>query len=347
MSILTKSGLTVGVFGLYSARNFGDDLMALIICKHLESLNINYVLFSSMDFWQQYGINNTEIQIEAFVDKVDMVVYGGGGILQPNKRARGDSEIFPLSPLLDLCQQKSIPVYAISVGGSGVDFDKLPPISQRLVLEADYITFRNSQDWIRLKSNSKSGVFFHDIVWTTPYFFPNQRKSKVRKRIGINIYTSGRKGKIFKWIMQFIVKLRQECEFIFIHVSGDRFRAVDLSLYNDNCSKRFYSDLSKDIDFISSLDLFITCRLHMGVAAMSFGVPTICLWGSRKAQLLFQDIGLEHLVWRRDGYYKLIWYFSTPKRLNSLTSSLDNFQLKPIIENSLNHLIELTKIVTK
>ncbi len=344
-----KNGLTVGVFGHYSAMNFGDDLMALIICKHLESLNISYVLFSKMDSWQQYAINNTEFKIDAFIDQVDIVVYGGGGILQHRKAGE---TTFNLGKLLDICKQKSIPVYAISVGGNGVTIDKITPIEcQRLVLEAELITFRNLQDLAQLKPNSNSGKFFHDIVWTTPCFFPNQRQSNIRKKIGINIYShGGKKGKIFKEIMKFIVKLRQECEFIFIEVrksTDDSFRAFDLSSYSDNCSKISYSDLEKDIEFISSLDLLITSRLHIGVVAMSFGVPTISLWGSRKAQILFQDIGLGHLVWQNDGLYKLIWFFSSPERLNSLTSILDNFTPKPIIENSMNHLIELTKIVTK
>lgn len=343
-----KLALTVGVFGFYSSMNFGDDLMALIVCKYLETLNVKPVLFTdNKKLYDKYSIN-TESSISTFISRIDMLVYGGGGVLLSENSVL----LSQINQLIEACHANCIPFYVISIGGNGLALDKLSSIQQRLVKSAKYITLRNPQDLVVLNDISTPGDFYHDIVWLTPYFFEFKSPKSIVKRIGINMsFGSERYSKLFTLIMKFIVRLRKDCEFIFLDgtpKTESRFlKVLDLSTYSNNCSKATYSELYEYVALIGSLDLVITNRLHIGVVALSYGITTISFLGETKAKLLFENVGIKDLVWEKDGFYKILYYFSTSKQLKKITTILKNFDTSPITNNSMNHLKKLSAIIQK
>lgn len=346
--------MSVGLFGYYRRGNFGDDLMAYLMARYLHSIGLAVVIYGSTDLFHDiYGFE-TEEDLDSFVERVDTVVVGGGGALIPRIGQSSPANDFSseMGRVIDLCESKGIRIYGISVGGNGLPLHEIHPRSRRRLVEsAAFLTLRNPQDLALLASTNTPGAFHHDIVWTTPRYLQSPSSPRpTRWRIGVNLYLSSRSalGLSARAALHAIVRMRRDCEFFFIdvhrHASGVR-SATSVSPPHENCSHVRFSELQADIAFIRSLDLVITSKLHLGVVALSFGVPTISMaTDERKIDLLYHNVNLQQLRWGSGGWQSLLYYFSSLDRLQRLFASLDGFDVRPIMEDAMGHYRALDRL---
>ena len=93
--------------------------------------------------------------------------------------------------------------------------------------------------------------------------------------------------------------------------------------------------------------MLITDRLHIGLTALSYKIPTISFSANKKAKIAYKNCNLASFCWGLEGFLKLFYYFSTPKRFKNLLDSFTNIKVDSIAENAMNHFAELSRIIEK
>ncbi len=348
---MDSSDCRIGLFGVYSARNFGDDLMAVIFGKSLQEMGVEFTIFGLPTEYGPYGFS-ISTSLEEFVDTNDLIVYGGGGILQPKEK---DSFLgHQLETLLYLCRQQSKPVFCFSIGGQGLPLDNIvPPARRHLVKQAEYVTLRLRADLPILDEAGTSGAHYEDVVWRTPSFFPrvSSNKAKGRPRIGINLYPhSVREKRLLPRIFFFLTRMRQDCDFVFLEsmfgadeLYGD-YQAFYPSRMRSNCTYYKFHSVDDGVQCVQSFDLLITNRLHLGMVAMSYGIPSIALFPLPKTRLCYQELGLGDLCWNTGQFWK-IYQLRSPEAQTELLRTFEHFDLETVRRNARQHLVKLEEVV--
>ncbi|MDB4372290.1 polysaccharide pyruvyl transferase family protein, partial [Mariniblastus sp.] len=282
--------LRVGIFGYYSYSNLGDNMMAHMIYRHVVSKGHPTVLFSrDQSFHKKYGYK-VEACPSELARNVDVIIFGGGGLLIPRKNLSGEGMYFneDLKAVLSIANEREIPLFGVSLGGAGVNFDEItPPTRQTLLKSLNYVTLRNKQDHHLLDQTKTPGECLGDIVWATSKLFSKPKLSSEtppsqdsdRIRIGINMYlTRSRRYRALQKLLELAIAYRKNWEFIFYELhpqTGKEFRALNLSKSRKNCRSCVLTDPEQATEEMKALDLIITTRLHIGVVAMSTGTPSI------------------------------------------------------------------------
>lgn len=342
----------VGLFGVYSAKNFGDDLMGFIFGKALQGLGATFTLYAPGPESGRYGFPVAS-SVSQLVESSDLIVYGGGGILQPKKNDRFLGK--ELDTLLQLCRRHSVPIYCLSIGGMGLALSEIiPPARRQLVEQAAYVTLRLRADLPLLGDAGTMGTHHEDVVWTTPSFFPPvpiEKSGRKRTRIGINLYPhSGRERRLLPRIFQILTAVRRDCDFVFLEsMFGDEAVYGDYQAYRpekmrSNCSYYKFQSVEDGIECTQSFDLVITNRLHLGIVAMSYGIPSITLFPLPKTRLCYRELGLDRLCWDRKHIWK-IGYLLTPQSQGWLLHTYQQFNLEQVRENASLHLRKLEEIL--
>src|SRR6185436_18776994 len=129
---LTMPAKKIALYGFYKHGNFGDDVMCIMIVRTLKSLGFHPTVYQLPAFYAIPEQVDTADTFESLLDGAAACVLGGGGLLV----SAGEKIEFPallemdqdLERLASLCQSRSIPVWGVSIGGTGTGrFSKLYP----------------------------------------------------------------------------------------------------------------------------------------------------------------------------------------------------------------------------
>lgn len=338
--------LKIGVFGFYSYRNLGDNLMAYLIARHVQERGHLPVIFSKnatdMADWDVlvYG------DVGEFMANCDIVFLGGGGLLIPRPRLSGIGQDFneDLKAMLAISREMKIPLYGFSLGGAGVPLTEIVPSQRRdLISQMKYVTLRNREDLQLLEQANIKGEFLDDIVWSVANKVPprSKPKSKEKYRIGLNLYL-GDSPKFYptKFLISVATKIRRDIKFIFFDIhpnADDAFNAFYVE--GPNCEKKFALDIQSSCDDVASLDLLITTRLHLGVMAMSYGVPSVAYAAATKTKLLYNRIGRQKFFWKSYEFYKFALLFLFPSYFKTDGSP------RQVNDNALGHYDAMDRIL--
>jgi len=347
-----KNKLTVGIFGYYSYRNLGDNLMAYLLSKQIRNTGHVPLVFSKFaDNMQDWGVELVS-DVKEFVEQADLVIFGGGGLLIPRKSLSGEGADFneDLHDVLEMVEANGTPLYGISLGGGGKPLSQIVPEERRrLIRSLNYLTLRNREDMQLLEQAGIKGEFLDDLVWTTAKSFPlTPPASNGRRRIGINLYLGrSRRFKVLRKIIEMAVRLRSDMDFVFFDIHpgrNDEFKAYSPDRLPRNCERRQLVDMEDACRQAASLDLLLTTRLHLGVMAMSYGVTTIAYAGQEKTRLLYNRIGRGELFWRSGKIFNFIKLFFFPGQLDKTLerqTAIDD----AIIDNASSHYDRLAEIL--
>jgi hypothetical protein len=82
---MSAKPITVGLFGYYGRHNFGDDLMAMLFARAIQNCAAECLVFGwDAALARRYNVQATRA-LDEFVTRSDLVVYGGGGALLPQR----------------------------------------------------------------------------------------------------------------------------------------------------------------------------------------------------------------------------------------------------------------------
>lgn len=309
----------IGVFGFYSYRNLGDKLMAHLIARHVQERGHQPVIFSkNASDMADWGIPVCG-EVDEFMGNCDIVFLGGGGLLIPRPQLSGIGQDFngDLKAMLAISREREVPLYGFSLGGAGVPLTEIVPSQRRdLISQMKYVTLRNREDLQLLEQADIKGEFLDDIVGSVANKVParSKPKGKEKYRIGLNLYL-GDSPKFYpaKFLITAPTKIRRDIKFIFFDIrpnADDAFNAFHVE--GPNCEKRFALDIQASCDDVASLDLLITTRLHLGVMAMSYSVPSVAYAAAMKTKLLYNRIGRQKFFWKSYEFYKFALLFLFP-----------------------------------
>ena len=345
--------LRVGIFGFYSYRNLGDNLMAYLFANHVKDIGHEPIIYTKDIDPKRWGYPLCANIVE-FVEASDVIIFGGGGLLipRPQPSIMGKDFNDDLGDLLEYTKDKSIPLFALSIGGVGDDIDNIEPMArQELIKRVDYVTLRNRQDLKLLAQAHTNGEFLDDVVWTTSRKFPARKsyKGNSRIRVGVNLYLgSSRRSRLARRALSILTWCRRDVDFIFYDIHPNQegnFGAHRDNINRKNCTTKVLTDVEEACTEASLLDMLITSRLHFGVVAMSYGVPCIAFSAAEKTKILYDHINKSSHFWKNYHIHKLIFLFLFPGALKQFLRTQNNVIQPSVIDNAMQHYARLSRLL--
>jgi polysaccharide pyruvyl transferase WcaK-like protein len=344
--------LKVAIWGSYNYGNFGDDLMAVMLSKHFTAFGAEPVVYRlDNNVAEYYHIKNT-YSIDSLLKEAKFCVVGGGNFLQAFPSLEYDWEEF-----LNALKQYSIPVHMISVGGDGSGLETVLTHYQRKFLEYSDLresTVRLLSDLAVLSRYSKQVTIYPDIVFSTGYFWPLEEKSNYisshKLRVGLNLPKSRKITALAKYLN--VISHFNDVEFYFFSTHQSNY-SVDyefLPIFETPAIRRVtYSNLDSIIDVLSSLDLLISSKLHLGIAALSSNVPFYSLGGASKTQSLLKELNCRFAILStsRRQYINLARILSSKNSILKLCQKFDFEAINSVKKKSMGHLFFVEDLVKR
>lgn len=290
--------MKIGIWGSYDKGNFGDDLMAFMIVDHLRSNGFDPILFCATDFLRNECNCESIDNINDFVKKVDIVVIGGGGMLINNSLLRFfvrevafsfEISFYKLYKALRKYGKQIIP---ISIGGDGNSFLNNP--YKTSVFSAPLCkggTVRLNSD-LKTVSNSLF-KYYSDIVLSTSAFFSGiETDNSLNNVVLLNL----KKSNGLNFYKEFSEFGRQHGMDVFTYTShiGDSRKNLNYELAGKNNLE--FTSLRDSIKIFKSVKSIISSKLHVGVAALSFGTPFFSYNGPSKAKEFLKSVNLDEYI---------------------------------------------------
>ena len=290
---------TIGLFGFYHHQNFGDDLMAHIIHRHLSEAGYQVLISGSSELANFLGVERAT-SVEHLVEASDFCVVGGGAWLSNFKKSRSkpgrDSER-ECHRLAIASRKHSRPFAMISIGGDdtgthrGIRTGVVAALSEPNFLGG---TCRLRTDLEFLSRFEKPFEYYPDIVLSIggdPAFTTESNSSSVADTVQpVLINLSRRKlDRPLLNSLQTVSKLIGPKRIVLAHNSPTeetKFR----KMYG--CPFPHFSSNTPDamLSMLSQACGVVTYRLHLGIASLGVGTPFLAYNPLPKTQLFLDDV---------------------------------------------------------
>ncbi|MEZ9239160.1 hypothetical protein AB4116_06205 [Vibrio splendidus] len=293
--------MNVFVWGCYNQGNFGDDLMGIMFSKLFQNQDCKvqcYRLSEALSI--KYDIKTTNSVKEA-LDWCDIIVIGGGAFFKQEHETHPmiNSDIKELSVELKKHNKK---LYCISVGSDNVASSEQLFSPRREIMESSNF----SGGSVRIKDDLKKFdfkdvIFLEDIILTTPLMLEHldlgiehasnmldnrsvlnfSKKNFLKSLLNIKLWPLLAKSIYFK-SHDSDSGIKSEAHIPFVQF----FENKDPILSSFELSK------AKSVT---------STKLHVGVAACSFGVGFKSVYGNDKTKVFLEQS--SELLDEKDGYY--------------------------------------------
>ena len=298
----------IALYGFYKHGNFGDDIMCIMIARTLKSLGFRPAVYQLPGYYAIPEQIDSADTMESLLDGAVACVLGGGGFL-----ISAGGNVFPalleqdedLERLAPICQARSIPVWGVSIGGTGTGrFAKLYPGLARLLGSGTVrgVTLRLTQDAPLLDAFEIPSAHYSDIVFLAPDFWPARQSTPVRNLIVTHQIAPKPLGRPLVHFLDafgpalFGVTPRH---LGLTHVGTGRDDATALVGREDRQVP--YKDIQEFADLVSATRCIVSSKLHLGIFGMSYGAVFFSYYGKDKTKAQFRELALQsQIVSRRD-----------------------------------------------
>ena len=296
--------MKIALFGNYNDHNFGDDLMAVMFGHFLQLSDIDLSVYKlCRQYAEPYGFQVAD-SIDTLLAGKDLLIFGGGGSLCDRIQFSEQYEADRCQVIMQ-AQQKDLPIYGFSLGGTGRHPRPILPFQQMFLKAVRFLSVRNPQDvhWVKQINPHIRVDCYPDIVWQTSACFPKQRRPHQRPVIGIHLHATPlirRRAIYVPVLLSAIVRLRRDVDFVLIDITGKKENMDRLKKWfghGSNVKYYQFDKLDTDLDVLSSLDLVCSTQLHVGVTCMSYGIPFISVFGHPKTKLFLDNLQLSFLYY--------------------------------------------------
>jgi len=341
--------MKVAIWGSYSYGNYGDDIMAIQFAQHLKKIGANpYVFKLNKNLAEIYSIDVAETWDELF-DGAHFCLIGGGGVLIDNLTASVDEE-FKLLSAMSL--KYSCPVFPISIGGEGKGVKSKLSDQRKTFFQGETCktsTVRLEDDVFLLNSLGKEALYFPDVLLSVADFWnisPVEKKNSIL-HVGINLPDSPQ-GQFLVWQLSVIAAVRRDVVFHFIPTY-----LPDSSIHWELLPKsetRFirrhtYSDPAVTLKFLSSLDLLISYKLHLGLTALALGVPFYSVGGPKKAHEFLRSVHADFAIFPSESKrWKLGLLLADLKNIHRAKEKFNFALIEQLKKRSWGHMDQITQI---
>jgi polysaccharide pyruvyl transferase WcaK-like protein len=179
---------------------------------------------------------------------------------------------------------------------------------------------------------------------STPHHFPKvDKKINNKKKVGINLV--GKEGEDFAQILEDNYSDQFDFYFINTHLAGYGHNYEVQASRGTSSSFQHNHDFTRTFQFLASLDLLISSKLHLGLTALTFNTPFICFEGKNKTESFLSAVSRRKLYFKGRDSQELVEFIQSGEAFNyqdnvntdvlseSCSSSMDHFSfLKDIFQ---------------
>ncbi|MGB3312381.1 MAG: polysaccharide pyruvyl transferase family protein [Nodosilinea sp.] len=319
--------MKAAVWGSYNYGNYGDDIMAVQFAQALKDQGYEpWVYRLDPATASRFQIQSTD-SIDQLLDQARFCLIGGGAMLES-----GPSENDPdFEALCRASSEHHCSVYPVSVGGDGRGIlSQLSP--EKLAFwTSDFCqtpTVRLTSDIAFLQVLGKKAAYYPDVLWTVRDFWniPPKPSSSGITHIGINIPNSGA-ARLLAHQLNAVAMVRRDLVFHFIRTYLPT-SPVNLELMpkldSPFIKHHVYTDPKSTLEFLSTLNLVISHKLHLGLTALALDVPFLSLGGKGKTKSFLREIGADFAILSsRKKNTELVALFASRKKLNQFGQQFD------------------------
>lgn len=312
---------TVAIWSSLKFTNYGDDLQALAYAKLIKSMGYNVKLFQlHPSFAKMYDVETVDT-IDELCKDVNLCIIAGGGLLSPfnwfRRTFNGPYAEWELmfKDLYEATVKYGTKFCAISMGGDGKLYDPKKYYGEWRNKFFSHPNFLNGA--VRLEGDVKvmKQCFHKDFKWfpdmllkATDFFEPVMLPPTEKFRVGLNLKknrTTKYKGgwnPLKDWTYldkKFVADLLEYAEThddIEFHFTTTHLEEVGLNYqyFPEHESKNVFIDKYTSpqqlFGVLSSVDVFVTSMLHLGLTGLCNGTPFLSYRGPGKAQSFLRSI---------------------------------------------------------
>ncbi len=291
--------MKIAIYGGYKAGNYGDDLYAITFANYLKKLGADpWVNELDKTIANRYLINTTDSLDELF-QNAKFAILGGGHALS----SRMQPDDTGMIDLARLASDHRCPIFPVCIGGDGLIGVTLPQNLSNFFQDdiCQSSTVRLLEDLILLNQLGKEAVYYPDVLLVAAKYwniYPTSQSSE-KIHVGINIPNSLSSRWLAKQL-KVIASVKKNIVFHFIrmHLETSPINLDFLpELDSPYIKHHIYSDPVSSLEFVASLDLIISYKLHMGLTALSLKVPFYCVGGSPKVHAFLKSINANFAIW--------------------------------------------------
>jgi len=289
--------MRIGVWGSYKFGNYGDDLMALMVCDEIKAHGREPLVYSMHHrIAESAGVRATS-SAEEFFQSVDAIIVGGGA-LTANYGRESDLDAYHYNEIKkfnDLNVFYGRPTFVMSIGGNGDPDEPVPPEVVKLLGHHAVrgVTVRLRAEQQRLARHGLNVRYYPDVVLRAGKWAgaPDRRGDErvvginlpMAKGIGLVVAGLGAACRARGYRMRAVVTHHSACAEI-AKGYGKKAEMVldDVLFYRE--AKEFTRELAK-------LAIVISYKLHVGVACMSTGGSFLSFGGKGKTGAFMSEHG--------------------------------------------------------
>lgn len=342
--------------------NYGDDLQAIILAQYIKSLGHSVKVYQlEQSLSQIYELESVQT-IDELCAEVDLCMIAGGALLTPfhlpkrilSRTAREYEQDF--KELYMAAKKYRVKFCAISMGGDGME--RIPFLwygkYRRKFLKSDCFldgTVRLSGDVKQMRKFDKIFVYYPDFLLQTPEYISvnTPEHSQVKKRVALNLKRSKLAPEFINNLLEYARK-NDNVEFFFMTTHMEKMGLEYQYLPDTETSNIHicrYKSPTQLLSVMSSMDLFITSMLHLGLTGLSVGVPCLSYRGPGKAKSFLTSIGGNWAVLNDDITFAEVLGKYIRHDKSELYNRFDIQALEQMKKESTNHLLFCREIINK
>ncbi len=294
--------MRVAIWGSYKHGNFGDDLMAVLFARRAAAAGADPVVLElDPALARRVGIERAS-SVDELLDGADLCLMGGGAMLESGV-LRWGARAYSRDLEADLVKlwrgaRGRLPIHALSIGGSGRTTPwRLSPAKALLYRSGvvERATVRLPDD---VEVLSRCGVpteHHPDVLLRADRWFRGAGDPRgERLRVGVNL--NRRTGGALASAVVDRARTRDDLEVVFFHshLPGHGQDYELLPPQEGRISHHHYEDPDETTAALAALDLLVSSKLHLGVTALSFGVPFLSYAGKAKTAAFLRSIDAGH-----------------------------------------------------
>lgn len=342
--------IKAAIWGSYNYGNYGDDIMALQFAQTLKANGIQpWVYRLNHDVASRFQTQSTD-SIDELLEQAEFCLIGGGAMLESGPSVMDQD----FEDLRRASTKYRCPVYPVSVGGDGQGILSQLSRQKEAFWTSDYCqnpTVRLTNDVALAQLLNKQATYYPDVLWTVKdaWGIVPKQSADGKIHIGINIPNSAA-ARLMVHQLNAVATVQRDIVFHFIRTYLPT-SPIDLELLPKSRSpfiqQHVYTDPKETLEFLSTLNLVISHKLHLGLTALALGVPFLSLGGKGKTKSFLREIGADFAILSsRKKNTELVALIANRKKLNQFGQQFDWPLIHRLQQISSGHLDHVKTLAT-
>lgn len=344
--------MKIGIYGSYKHNNFGDDLQALLFAQHIKNQGHQPCVFQLPQIISDtYQIPRAET-IAQMLEGAAFCIIGGGGFLIPEYFEYIEEE---LNQIRSYCEQNSIDVYALSIGGGGQGKGTPLPYGKARLFGSKVFkgaTLRLASDMPLMQAYQVPATYIPDVLWLSDRFWPmeapNHKSNK--STIGFQLLSTP----AFKQTVRLATTVppfaNTNTHYTSFQLHNDASVGInELQIQHKRFTHHQNTDPLLTIKAISELDLLIASKMHIALVGLCYGVPFISMGAQHKTRTLLKEINATFatIPSGRKGLLKAIKKAQSPSAIAKYKQQFDFELISQEKQKAMQHLDYLNNLLTQ